>query len=104
VHEKTIMGGYLSRLSPGRVAELRADPVLNALAVLSENQRLTPAQETAFLAAAPEFIGRWNIGFVVIERGAVSETLRGMAVKAFRLNYVESAGALDLYTAAPGIR
>jgi hypothetical protein len=98
-HGKTIMGGYLSRLSPRRVAELRADPVLNALAVLSENRRLTPAEETAFLAAAPTFIGRWNIGFVVIDRAAVSETLRGMAIKAFRLTYVESTGALDLYAA-----
>ena len=76
----------------------------NALALLSENKRLTPEREAAFLAAAPDFIGHWNIGFVVIDRGAVSETLSGMAIKAFRLTYVESAGTLDLYAAGLPIR
>jgi hypothetical protein len=96
-HGKTIMGGYLSRLSPRRVADLRADPVRNALAILSENQRLAPEQEKAFLARGPAFVRAWNVGFVVIDRSAASEVLSGMAIKAFRLHHVESNGPLALY-------
>ena len=96
-HEKTIMGGYLSRVSSRRVAELRADPVRNALAILSENRRLTPQQETALLAHGLAFVRAWNIRYVVIDRDASSEVLRGMAIKAFRLDHVETNGPLSLY-------
>jgi hypothetical protein len=96
-HGKTIMGGYLSRLSSRRVDELRADPVRNALAILSENGRLTPQQEADLLARGPAFIRAWNIGHVVIDSTAASPVLSGMAIKAFRLRHVETNGALSLY-------
>ena len=96
-HGKTIMGGYLSRLSVRRVQELRADPMRNALAILSEGDRLTPDQEATFLARGPSFIRAWDIGFVVIDRAIASDVLRGMAIKAFRLEHVESSGMLELY-------
>jgi hypothetical protein len=96
-HGKTIMGGYLSRLSPRRVEEVRADPVRNALAILSENQRLTPAQETALLARGPAFVRTWNIAFVVIDRSLASDVLSGTAIKALRLRHVETNGLLALY-------
>jgi hypothetical protein len=101
-HEKTIMGGYLSRLSGRRVQELRADPIRNALAVLSEDGRLTPRQETALLARGPAFIRAWNIRYVVIDTAAASEVLRGMAIKAFRLSHVETNGSLSLYVTESG--
>jgi hypothetical protein len=96
-HGKTIMGGYLSRLSPRRVDELRADPVRNALAILSENRRLTPQQEADLLARGLAFVRAWNIRYVVIDRDASSNVLLGMAIKAFRLDHVETNGALSLY-------
>jgi hypothetical protein len=96
-HGKTIMGGYLSRLSPRRVDELRADPVRNALAILSENRRLTPQQETALLTHGLTFVRAWNIRYVVIDRSASSDLLFGMAIKAFRLDHVETNGPLSLY-------
>jgi hypothetical protein len=96
-HGKTIMGGYLSRLSARRVDDLRADPVRNALAILSENRRLTPQQEAALLAHGLAFIRAWNIRFVVIDRDASSDVLFGMAIKAFRLDHVETNGPLSLY-------
>jgi hypothetical protein len=96
-HEKTIMGGYLSRVSSRRVADLRADPVRNALAILSENRRLTHRQETDLLAHGLDFVRAWNIRYVVIDRAAVSDVLSGMAIKAFRLDHVETNGALSLY-------
>ena len=103
-HGKTIMGGYLSRLSPQRVAELRADPVRHALAILSENRRLTPDQETQLLAHALDFVRAWNIGFVAIDRTAASDVLAGMAIKAFRLRHLETNGTLTLYATDATIR
>jgi hypothetical protein len=99
-HEKTIMGGYLSRLSSRRVADLRGDPVRNALAILSEDRRLTPQQEIELLTRGPAFVRAWNIGYVVIDRDATSDVLLGMAIKAFRLDHVETNGPLSLYVTA----
>jgi hypothetical protein len=96
-HGKTIMGGYLSRLSSRRVDDLRADPVRNALAILSENRRLTPQQEADLLTHGLAFIRAWNIRHVVIDRDASSNVLFGMAIKAFRLDHVETNGPLSLY-------
>jgi hypothetical protein len=96
-HGKTVMGGYLSRVSERRIAELRADPVRNALALLSENHHLTAKQERDFLAHGPDWIRRLNIGFVVIDRSGASDLLSGMAIKAFRLEHVETNGTMSLY-------
>ena len=97
LHEKAIMGGYLSRLSSRRIEDLRADPVRNALAILSENGRLTEQQESELLARGPAFIKAWNVRHVVIDRAMSSEVLAGMAIKAFRLDHVETNGPLSLY-------
>ena len=96
-HGKTIMGGLLSRVSTRRINELRADPVRLGLALLSEGKELTHAQEIALIEQGPAFIRRWNIGFVVIDRGRTSDELRGLVIKAFRLHHVESEGWLSLY-------
>lgn len=96
-HGKTIMGGYLSRLSPRRERELRADPIRSALATLSENRRLTHDEEIALLTRGPAFMRAWNIGFVVIDDAAASKLLAGMAIKAFRLRHIETNGTLSLY-------
>jgi hypothetical protein len=96
-HGKTIMGGYLSRVSWRRMAELRADPVRDALAVLSENRKLTPAQEAVLLHKGPGFIRAANIGFVVIDHGRASREFQDIAIEAFRLRHVETNGELSLY-------
>ena len=91
------MGGYLSRLSARRIRDVRADPVRNALAILSENGRLTPQQEADLLARGPSFIRAWNIHFVVVDAEETSPMLGGMAIKAFRLHHVETNSSLSLY-------
>ncbi len=96
-HGKTIMGGYLSRLSSRRVHDLRADPIRNALAILSENGRLTPQQEADLLARGLAFIRAWNIRYVVIDTDTASPVLSGMAIKAFRMEHVETNANLALY-------
>ena len=96
-HGKPIMGGYLSRVSWQRLDELRRNPVLNALALLSEGRRLTPEQEQRLLEAGERFVTRRRIGFVVVERWRASEELRGLAIKALRLEHVATDGEFELY-------
>ena len=96
-HGKTIMGGYLSRVSRRRLDELRADPVRHALAILSEHKDLTPAQEAALMRGGPAFIRGARIGFVVIDRGSIPPEFQGLVIKAFRLQHIETNDALSLY-------
>jgi hypothetical protein len=96
-HGKPIRGGYLSRVSRRRLDEVRADPVRQALAALSENRDLTPTQEAALMRGGPAFIRGGNIGFVVIDRDHASRELQGLAIKAFRLRHIETNGPLSLY-------
>ena len=96
-HGKTVMGGYLSRIPRRRVEELQMDPVARALAILSEKGRLQPADETAMLDAAPDFLRRNRIGFVVIDRDRTDATFEALVIKAFRLRHLETNGSLSLF-------
>ncbi len=96
-HGKTVMGGYVSRMAHRRVSELRADPVLNALAILSENATLSPEQERALVDLGPGLLVRENVHFVVVDRQRASPALRDLAIRALRLQLVEREGALELY-------
>ena len=96
-HGKAIRGGYLSRVSRRRLDELRADPVRNALAILSENRDLTPIQEAELMRGGPAYIRGGNIAFVVIDRDYIAPEFQGLVIKAFRLRHVETNGSLSLY-------
>jgi hypothetical protein len=96
-HGKTVMGGYLSRIPRRRVEELQLDPVARALAILSEKGRLLPADETAMLDAAPDFLRNNHIGFVVIDRDRTDTAFEALVIKAFRLRHVETNGSLSLF-------
>jgi hypothetical protein len=100
-HGKTIMGGYLSRVSKRRIRELRADPVLNPLVLLSENRPVTADQERQLMAEAPAFAHRNSLGFVIIDRARTSETLRTTAIRAFRLQRIDRDREFELYAPAP---
>jgi hypothetical protein len=96
-HGKTLMGGYLSRIPRRRVDELRMDPVRRALAILSENRRLRPADETAMVEAAPAFLRTNHIAFVVIDHRRANPTFEGLVIKAFRLRHIETNGSMSLF-------
>jgi hypothetical protein len=96
-HGRTVMGGYLSRIPRGRVDDLRKDPVTRALAILSEKGRLQPADETAMLNAAPDFLRANHIGFVVIDRDRTDGAFEALVIKAFRLRHLETNTSLSLF-------
>jgi hypothetical protein len=53
VHGKPLVGGYLSRVSRKRIAQLRQDPLLDALITLSEGGTLDGVREAALVERGP---------------------------------------------------
>jgi hypothetical protein len=99
-HGKRIVGGYLSRISRRRVSEVRRDSMLDALVWLSEGRALDSSRERALIEAAPAFISRAHVGFVAIDRELSSIALRDFAVRAFRLELIDTEGPFELYRPA----
>ena len=98
-HGKMLIGGYLSRVSRRRIAEIRRYEMLDALITLSEGHSLEPDRERRLIDEGPAFARRYRIDFVVIDEMRASPPLRDFAMKAFRLRHVESDGAFVLYRA-----
>jgi hypothetical protein len=101
-HGKPIMGGYLSRISPRRVTEIRSQPTLDALLTLSEGGTLSPEHEARILARGPGFIRRARIGYVVINHVRAPASLLRFATKAWGLEEVAREWPKVLYRPAVG--
>jgi len=96
VHGKPLVGGYLSRVSRSRIAELRKDPLLDALITLSEGGTLDRVREAELVERGADFIRRGRIGYVVIDNDRTPPPLRDFAVRALRLQPVTTEGSYDL--------
>ena len=96
-HEKALVGGYLSRVSPRRIGLLRSNEMIDALIVLSEGDDIPDDVKARLIDLGPVWIERSKIGFVVIDRARTSEELRAFAIGALRLEHVETDGDLELY-------
>lgn len=99
-HGKRLIGGYLSRVSKRRVSEIRSDGMLDALIWLSEGRTLDASRAGTLVEQGPAFIDRANITFVVIDSGRAPEALRDFAVRAYRLQLIETDGVFELYRPA----
>ena len=107
VHEKRLIGGYLSRLPDDAIARYRRHPVVRVLLRLSEERPLEPGMEEEALAAAPEFVQRMQLGYVVIDSGLCSPGLVAFVKKAFPMSLVTVEGPWELYRtpfALPDVR
>ena len=101
VHGKPLIGGYLSRVSRRRVAEIRSLAMLDALITLSEGGTIDPQREAALIARGPRFTRSTPVEFVVIDRKRASPGLQAFAMRAFRLTRIDGDALFDLYVPAP---
>ena len=99
-HGKPLIGGYLSRVSRRRIAEVREDALLDALITLSEGGTLDPAREAALVQRGPDFLRRGHIGYVVIDNERTPPALRDFAVRALHLQHVAAEDSYDLFVPA----
>ena len=105
VHEKPILGGYVSRLPRDEVARYRRFPVISALMDLSEGMTVTPEREREVIAIAHERASQLRVGWVVVDGRTASGHLERFAVEAFDLTLVTTEGPWKLYKtslAVPG--
>jgi hypothetical protein len=96
-HHKMLLGGYLSRVSRRRIAEIRRYEMLDALITLSEGKPLEPRRAARLIAAGRSFAERSRLNFVVIDGDRASPALREFAARAFQLEHVETDGPFELY-------
>jgi hypothetical protein len=97
VHEKALIGGYLSRLPDDAIPRYRRHPLVRVLLRLSEGRELEPGMEEAALAAAPQFVHASHLGYLVIDSGMCSPELIAFVKRAFPLQFVASDGPVELY-------
>ncbi len=97
VHEKRLVGGYLSRLPGDSMALYRANLTMRVLMRLSEGTPVEPELYAQALDRAPRTLERLQIGYVVIDRGRTAPQLVEFARRAFHLSPVMSEDGLELY-------
>jgi hypothetical protein len=96
-HGKKMLGGYLSRISKRRVAEMRSQPTLDALLTLSEGGTLSPEHADRIRARATIFLTRAKLGYVVINHVRAPKPLVDFVVDAWHLEELERNGQRVLY-------
>jgi hypothetical protein len=100
MHEKPLIGGYLSRVGGRSVTQVRRIDMLDALIVLSEGGQLSEQREAALISAGPLFIDDANLGFVIVDRLRSSPALIDFAKRALQLRFVDRDGVFELYEPA----
>ena len=103
VHGKKLMGGYLSRVSPRRVREIKETPMLSAFLALSEGRSLPAADLRALELAAPAFVETARLGWVVIHPSRTPRVLHDFAVRALALELVAADDDVILYRPSVGV-
>jgi hypothetical protein len=97
-HGKRLIGGYLSRISDKRLAQMRAEfQTLDRLITLSEGRPLSSADQAALLERGPGFVNRTEIGYVVIDERFISEETSRLITRAMNLREIARDAHLVLY-------
>jgi hypothetical protein len=99
-HGKPLIGGYLSRVSRRRVAEVRQDPMVDTLIWLSEGRPIDESRRHSLVEAGPSFVERANVGFVVVDTARAPDALREFAIDAFALQLIDRDDVFELYRPA----
>ena len=97
VHEKPLVGGYISRLPSSGIAHYTNRQVTAALLDLSEGRSLTPERRAAVVQRAHANLANLNIGYVVINESTASDELIRFAQDAFDLERIASEGERTLF-------
>ena len=97
LHEKALIGGYISRLPRARLGVYEQSITLRTLMALSEGDPVPAADMDEALKRGAEAIARFEVGWVVIDRARTPAALSAFALEAFNLELLESQEGYDLY-------
>ncbi|MEP7310456.1 MAG: hypothetical protein ABJA98_33550, partial [Acidobacteriota bacterium] len=76
VHQKQLIGGYLSRISRQELERQRQSITVRRLIRLSEGEHVPREKLEEMKRRAPGFVERTHLGYVVIDTGRVSAAVR----------------------------
>jgi hypothetical protein len=97
VHEKQLLGGYVSRLPRRKVEQYERLHVTRVLMALSEGRPVPEWRQQAAIDQAHELMPTLAIGYVVVNTDDTSEDLMEFAREAFDLTRVAADGPYVLY-------
>jgi hypothetical protein len=101
-HGKKLIGGYLSRISPRRLADMRHEhPTYARLMTLSEQGWLSKDDTAVLLSYGENFCQRANVGYVAIDYGRTTEAAAALVRRALRLDELARDGNVVLYRPRP---
>ena len=104
-HEKPLIGGYLSRISPRRIEKMRTDfPTLAILMKMSEAMPLDDVDRATLVARGDGFVSGTNLGYVVIDARFVPAAAQQAVIEAWHLEELERDRHLTLYRPAATAR
>lgn len=97
-HGKALIGGYLSRIAPQRVDQMKHDyPTLEALIALSEKSPPGPEIAAILEARGDRLIAQASVGYVVIDSRFIPAERAQLVIDALKLTEVERDQHLTLY-------
>jgi hypothetical protein len=97
-HGKPLIGGYLSRVSPRRVEQMRKDyPTLDALITLSERPPLGPEVAARLEERGDRLVSQGNVGYVVIDSRFIPPDRAQLVIDSLKLRELQRDQHLTLY-------
>ena len=97
-HGKTLIGGYLSRISQKRIARMRAEfPTLAVLMKLSDPQVLDAHDVGVLRDGGAGFVRQANLAYVVLDQRFIAVPDAAPVIEGFGLQELQRDGHLILY-------
>ncbi len=97
MHEKGLIGGYLSRVSSRRKNTYLSQPVTRALLDVSEGREINADVRDEAHRHVKEFLRASNVGYVTMSRKRTNARLREFAIELLRLEKIDEAGGYELF-------
>ena len=97
LHEKPLIGGYLSRVPRSEISTHRIQRMLDGLIRLSEGEVLGEHERSRLRTRGPGFVERGRIGYVVIDMNRTSPDNAAFLEDALRLELIGEDDGRRLY-------
>ncbi|MEO8681756.1 MAG: hypothetical protein ABI665_22105 [Vicinamibacterales bacterium] len=98
-HGKTLIGGYLSRISQKRIDRMRQDfPTLSVLMKMSEPQPLEAADLDILRSGGAAFVRLADLAYVVLDERFITQATAAPVIASFGLREIQRDRHLVLYT------
>jgi hypothetical protein len=101
IHERPIVGGFVTRLPPSVLAAYRADPLIAAWLLLSGAPAVGSDGEVPDASVAAQRMDRDDIAFVLLNRRTASPALRDYVERVLPLTVVSQDDERTLFVRSP---